>query len=205
MKQICTSNRIGTAARRRAGTRIAKTPPPQSGNSKPHGIRGPDADLHSGGRWHPEATRDPLHANASVLEELASTLGEVTAADHPRTFKLLQSSRHKLTRKLIEEACEVTVEVAKRDPAGVVRESADLLYHLVVLWFHVGIEPTEIWKKCRLGRTRSALPRNDQRPPSPKPSPISSIAKAREDSTCRKSPRPFFAPFSCGGTSASDH
>ena len=149
MKQIFTSNRIGTAARRRAGTRIAKTPPPQSGNSKPHGIRGPDADLHSGGRWHPEATRDPLHANASVPEALASTLGQVTAADHPRTFKLLQSSRHKLTRKLIEEACEVTVEVAKRDPAGVVRESADLLYHLVVLWFHVGIEPAEIWEEMQ--------------------------------------------------------
>src|SRR6516165_3842303 len=149
MKKVCTSNRIGITARRRAGTRMAKTPPSHSGNGNSHGIHGPDADLHSGGRWHPEATRDPLHANASVLEELASTLGQVTASDHPRTFKLLQSSRHKLTRKLIEEACEVTVEVAKRDPAGVVRESADLLYHLVVLWFHVGIEPAEIWEEMQ--------------------------------------------------------
>jgi phosphoribosyl-ATP pyrophosphohydrolase len=35
------------------------------------------------------------------------------------------------------------------DPAGVVRESADLLYHLVVLWFHIGIEPTEIWEEMQ--------------------------------------------------------
>ena len=43
----------------------------------------------------------------------------------------------------------MTVEVTKRDPAGVVRESADLLYHLVVLWFHIGIEPTEIWEEMQ--------------------------------------------------------
>jgi phosphoribosyl-ATP pyrophosphohydrolase len=80
----------------------------------------------------------------------APTQKDKTAcADHPRTFKLLQSSRHKVTRKLIEEACEVTVEAFKRDPAGVVRESADLLYHLVVLWFHIGIEPTEIWEEMK--------------------------------------------------------
>jgi phosphoribosyl-ATP pyrophosphohydrolase len=141
MKKICTR----TPARRCAGTCPAKAIPLHSGNGKGHGTRVPGADLHSGSRRRPEATRDPFHANASVLEDLASTLGQVTAADHPRTFKLLRSSRHKFTRKLIEE----TVEVAKRDPAGLVRESADLLYHLVVLWFHVGIEPTEIWEEMQ--------------------------------------------------------
>jgi phosphoribosyl-ATP pyrophosphohydrolase len=39
--------------------------------------------------------------------------------------------------------------VVKRDSDGVVRESADLLYHLVVLWFHIGIEPTEIWEEMQ--------------------------------------------------------
>ena len=93
----------------------------------------PATDLHPDIRWQPKTTGNPLTANTSVLEDLASALDQVTAADHPRMFKLLQSSRHKVTRKLIEEACEVTVEAVKRDPAGVVRESADLLYHLVVL------------------------------------------------------------------------
>jgi phosphoribosyl-ATP pyrophosphohydrolase len=50
---------------------------------------------------------------------------------------------------VIEEACEVTVEAVKRDADGVVRESADLLYHLVVLWFHMGIEPIEVWEEMR--------------------------------------------------------
>ncbi|HEY2528050.1 MAG TPA: phosphoribosyl-ATP diphosphatase [Xanthobacteraceae bacterium] len=72
-----------------------------------------------------------------------------TAVAHPRTFKLLQSGRRKVARKLIEEACEVTVEVVKRDADGVVRESADLLYHLVVLWFSAGIKPVEVWREMQ--------------------------------------------------------
>jgi phosphoribosyl-ATP pyrophosphohydrolase len=86
-------------------------------------------------------------ANAAVLEELYGALGRVTAAAHPRTFKLLRSGRRRIARKLIEEACEVTVEVVKREPRGIVSESADLLYQLVVLWFRSGIEPIEIWRE----------------------------------------------------------
>jgi phosphoribosyl-ATP pyrophosphohydrolase len=92
-------------------------------------------------------------ATAAVLEELHGALGRVTAAEHPRTYKLLRSSRRKLARKLIEEACEVTVEVVKRDARSVVSESADLLYQLVVLWFCCGIEPREIWREMQ---TRAA-------------------------------------------------
>ena len=149
MKKICTKNRIGTTAPRGPGMRTAKALSLHASNGKPNGIHLPATDLHPDSRWQPGATRNPLTANASVLEDLAGALGQITPADHPRTFKLLQSSRHKLTRKLIEEACEVTVEAVKRDPAGVVRESADLLYHLVVLWFHIGIEPIEIWEEMQ--------------------------------------------------------
>jgi phosphoribosyl-ATP pyrophosphohydrolase len=95
----------------------------------------------------------PASAGAAVLEQLSGALGDVTATGHPRTFKLLHSGRRRLARKLIEEACEVTVEAVKRDADGVVRESADLLYHLVVLWFHLGIEPNEIWDEMRARAT----------------------------------------------------
>jgi phosphoribosyl-ATP pyrophosphohydrolase len=149
MKKVCTKNRIVIVGRRGAGTRIDRALSLHSGDGKPNGIHAYAADFHSDNRWQPEATRNSPTANASVLEDLASALAQVTAADHPRTFKLLQSSRHKLSRKLIEEACEVTVEVVKRDSDGVVRESADLLYHLVVLWFHLGIEPFEIWEEMQ--------------------------------------------------------
>jgi len=31
-----------------------------------------------------------------------------------------------------------------------VRESADLLYHIVVLWRRIGIEPIEIWREMQI-------------------------------------------------------
>jgi phosphoribosyl-ATP pyrophosphohydrolase len=94
-----------------------------------------------------DTTGELQSANASsqVLEQLYDALDRLAPTAHPRTFRLLQSGRSKLARKLIEEACEVTVEAVKRDAEGVVRESADLLYHLIVLWFRVGIEPIAVW------------------------------------------------------------
>lgn len=88
-------------------------------------------------------------ASAAVLELLYRALGQVSATTHPRTFKLLQAGDRKLARKVIEEACEVTVEAVKHDADGVVRESADLLYHLVVLWRRFGVEPIEIWREMQ--------------------------------------------------------
>jgi phosphoribosyl-ATP pyrophosphohydrolase len=95
------------------------------------------------------STRKSIIASAAVLEELCGALSQISAAGHPRTFRLLQSSRRKAARKVIEEACEVTVEAVKRNADGVVRESADLLYHLVVLWFHMGIEPIDVWQEMQ--------------------------------------------------------
>jgi phosphoribosyl-ATP pyrophosphohydrolase len=95
------------------------------------------------------STSPPADATAAVLEELYGALARVTAAEHPRTFKALRSGRRRLARKLIEEACEVTVEAVKRDARGIVSESADLLYQLVVLWFRSGIEPIEIWREMQ--------------------------------------------------------
>lgn len=88
-------------------------------------------------------------ASAVVLDQLYRALGQVTTVSHPRTFKLLQSGDRKLARKVIEEACEVTVEAVKRHADGVVGESADLLYHLVVLWRRIGIEPIEVWQEMQ--------------------------------------------------------
>ena len=47
MKKICTSNRIGTTARRGSGTRTAKALSLHASNGKSHGIHVPGADLHS--------------------------------------------------------------------------------------------------------------------------------------------------------------
>ena len=50
-----------------------------------------------------------------------------------RTARLLRSSRSKMAKKLAEEAVEVVIDAMHGDRESVVKESADLIYNLVVL------------------------------------------------------------------------
>ena len=62
-----------------------------------------------------------------------------------RTAKLLRSGRSKMAKKLAEEAIEVVIDAMNGERDAVVRESADLLYNLVVLWLEAGVEPQDVW------------------------------------------------------------
>jgi phosphoribosyl-ATP pyrophosphohydrolase len=62
-----------------------------------------------------------------------------------RTARLLQAGRGKMAKKMAEEAVEVVIDTVHGDTAAVVRESADLMYNLVVLWVAAGVRPEEVW------------------------------------------------------------
>jgi phosphoribosyl-ATP pyrophosphohydrolase len=64
-----------------------------------------------------------------------------------RTARLFQAGRAKMAKKLAEEAVEVVIDAMHADREAVVRESADLLYNLVVLWVATGIEPDDVWRE----------------------------------------------------------
>jgi phosphoribosyl-ATP pyrophosphohydrolase len=64
-----------------------------------------------------------------------------------RTARLLRAGRSKIAKKLAEEAVEVVIDAMHGDRDAVVRESADLLYNLVVLWAASGIRPSDVWKE----------------------------------------------------------
>ena len=66
-----------------------------------------------------------------------------------RTARLLRAGRAKMAKKLAEEAVEVVIDAMHGQPEAVVRESADLLYNLVVLWVHSGVHPDEVWAEMR--------------------------------------------------------
>jgi phosphoribosyl-ATP pyrophosphohydrolase len=83
------------------------------------------------------------------LDRLYRALSDVTQESHPRTAKLLASSTRKTAQKVIEEAGEVALEAVRHRASGVVRESADLLYHLVALWHRAGIDPGQVWAEMR--------------------------------------------------------
>jgi phosphoribosyl-ATP pyrophosphohydrolase len=64
-----------------------------------------------------------------------------------RTARLLRSGRSKMAKKLAEEAVEVVIDAMHSDRDAVVKESADLIYNLVILWIASDIRPEDVWKE----------------------------------------------------------
>ena len=52
-----------------------------------------------------------------------------------------------MAKKLAEEAVEVVIDAMHGSRDAVVRESADLIYNLVVLWVALGVQPKDVWKE----------------------------------------------------------
>jgi phosphoribosyl-ATP pyrophosphohydrolase len=109
-----------------------------------------------------------------MADSLERLFNQVTAAKHAdparsRTAKLLRSGRSKMAKKLAEEAIEVVIDAMNdngREP--VVRESADLLYNLVVLWVAAGVRPQDVWdemhRRERLFGLAEKLPKKIDEP-----------------------------------------
>ena len=64
-----------------------------------------------------------------------------------RTARLFQRGPAKMAKKLAEEAIEVVIDAVNGNTDAVVRESADLLYNLTVLWASAGVQPDDVWQE----------------------------------------------------------
>ncbi len=81
------------------------------------------------------------------LERLHKSVVALQKGDpaQSRTARLMRAGRAKIAKKMAEEAVEVVVDVMRGNREAAIRESADLLYHLVVLWAEAGIRPQDVW------------------------------------------------------------
>ncbi len=66
-----------------------------------------------------------------------------------RTARLLRAGRGKMAKKMAEEAVEVVIDAMNGDREAIVRESADLLYNLVVLWVASDLRPNDVWNEMK--------------------------------------------------------
>jgi phosphoribosyl-ATP pyrophosphohydrolase len=64
-----------------------------------------------------------------------------------RTARLFQRGPSKMAKKLAEEAIEVVIDAVNGKTDAVIRESADLLYNLTVLWASAGVKPEDVWSE----------------------------------------------------------
>src|SRR6187402_2240973 len=83
-----------------------------------------------------------------------------------RTARLFQRGPSKMAKKLAEEAIEVVIDAVNGDSDAVVRESADLLYNLTVLWASAGVRPEDVWREME--RRERLLGIAEKLPKSPK-------------------------------------
>jgi phosphoribosyl-ATP pyrophosphohydrolase len=73
------------------------------------------------------------------------------------TARLFARGRAKIAQKLGEEAIEAVIEGIGDDRAALVGESADLLYHLLVLWAAAGVAPADIAAELERRENTSGL------------------------------------------------
>ena len=79
-----------------------------------------------------------------------------------RTARYFHLGREKIAQKVGEEAVETVIEAVRGDRERLVEESADLLYHLLVLWADAGVAPDDV---------RAALARREGEPDASERSP----------------------------------
>src|SRR6266481_5644601 len=86
---------------------------------------------------------DPL---GEVLERLWRVIESRRGADPESSYtaRLFARGRAKIAQKFGEEAVETVIEGVGDNPAALVGESADLLYHLLVLWAAAGVSPADV-------------------------------------------------------------
>lgn len=83
------------------------------------------------------------------LEILYAVIESRKEADPAESYtaKLFARGEAKIAQKLGEEAVETVIEAVSGSKDELTAESADLLYHLLVLWAARGVHPDEVWAK----------------------------------------------------------
>ena len=89
----------------------------------------------------------PAETGAMVLDRLWSVVMSRRDADPniSHSARLLSRGTAKVAQKFGEEAVECLIEGVRGDKEALIGESADVLYHLIVLWVSVGVAPEEVW------------------------------------------------------------
>lgn len=116
---------------------------------------------------HLEPLSIPTAGDVAVLGRLWDTVesrrlsGDATLSHSAR---LLARGTPKVVQKLGEEAVECVIEALQGNRQGTILESADLLYHLIVVWVDAGIRPEEVWSELERREGISGIAEKAARP-----------------------------------------
>tara|TARA_B100000315_G_scaffold250879_1_gene284592 strand:- start:2988 stop:3308 length:321 start_codon:yes stop_codon:yes gene_type:complete len=102
--------------------------------------------------------------NSDILERLYAVIESRQGADASSSYtaKLFAAGMPEIARKVGEEAVE-TMTAALSEPDNITAESADLLYHLLVLWAEAGIKPEDVWAELAAREGTSGIDEKNSR------------------------------------------
>ncbi len=109
----------------------------------------------------------PEDGDAAVLDRLWATIESRRMAGNAATShsaRLIARGTPKVAQKLGEEAVELVIEAVAGNRPAIISESADVLYHLMLLLVDAGITPGEVWAELRRREGISGIAEKASRP-----------------------------------------
>lgn len=103
--------------------------------------------------------------NAGYLEHLYRICESRKGADAGESYiaSLYAKGHLKIAQKLGEEAVETALAAGVRDRTGIINESADMLFHWLILLADAGIPITDVLKEMQRREGTSGLTEKAQR------------------------------------------
>jgi phosphoribosyl-ATP pyrophosphohydrolase len=104
-------------------------------------------------------------AMSEGLDRLFATIAARKAADPAGSYtaELLAAGVEKCAKKFGEEAVETVIAAIQQDKSALAKESADVLYHLAVLWAASGITPEDVYAVLKAREGQSGLEEKNSR------------------------------------------
>ncbi|WP_259781850.1 phosphoribosyl-ATP diphosphatase [Aestuariispira ectoiniformans] len=107
-----------------------------------------------------------MSSDWQVLEDLFATIESRKGGDPEtsHTARLFSKGTAKIAQKVGEEGVEVVIEAMKGDGEKLTSESADLLFHLMVLWADQGLTPQDVIAELARRQGISGIAEKQSRP-----------------------------------------
>ena len=105
------------------------------------------------------AQADKNGLDGTVLDRLYRVIESRRGADPAasNTARLFAKGTDKIAQKVGEEAIETVIEGVRGKKKELAAESADLLYHLLVLWCDRGVRPADVWEALASREGKSGI------------------------------------------------
>ncbi|MEI6158397.1 MAG: phosphoribosyl-ATP diphosphatase [Roseococcus sp.] len=155
---------MAKTAKKKATGKATKLPVPANIPAKK--VRVPKA-VRRAEAAHLKPLELPEDGDAAVLDRLWATIESRRIAGDAavsHSARLIARGTQKVAQKLGEEAVELVIEAVARNRPATISESADVLYHLMLLLVDAGITPGEVWAELRRREGISGIAEKASRP-----------------------------------------